>query len=164
MSIESLRMLVVSAMTLLGKPERLPPSDDIADAIAMAVQSDDEGRLTGTEEGDAIVMAVEAFHESRFGWHWDGAATTLDTCPKGDGGRAFGYWQLQAREEIGCSAFDAARYWLHYAHGSQSRCASLPLDERLAELHSGTCARGHVLSRFRFGQAVRLRDRLLPAE
>jgi hypothetical protein len=165
MSIEALRALVVAAMTWLGHTDHLPaPSDAIPDAIALAVHSDTEGRITGTEAGDAVYLAVEAFYESRFGWTWSGRELVFDECREGDGGKSFGMWQLQVRREIGCAVVDAARYWLHFAHGSQRRCAGLPLDERLAELHSGTCARGHVLSRFRYGQAVRLLDRLMPAE
>jgi hypothetical protein len=152
MTIQALSAVVLAAMTIIGRTERVPPSPEIAQAIALAVLGDVEGRITGSIEGDAIYMAREAYDESRWGWEWIGSGMVFVPCKEGDGGRSFGFWQLQTRREIGCSTLDSARYWLHWAHGSQARCSALPLAEQLAELHSGTCARGHVLSRWRWSQ------------
>lgn len=148
----TLAALVLVAMTVLGKPERVPPSEPLAVAIAAAVSADDEGRLTGSAEGDAVYIAIESYQETRWGWHWEGRAMAHSDCPEGDGGRSLGYLQVQARREIACNLAFAVPTWLHWAHGSQHRCSALPLDERLAELHSGTCALGHALSRWRWRQ------------
>jgi hypothetical protein len=158
MTFEALRAFVLAAMTLIGKPEsdkfaRVPPSPEIASAIASAVLDDDEGRLTGDIIGDAVLMTRYAFDESKWNWHWDGRQMVKIDCVEGDGGRSFGPWQLQTRREIGCSLGRAAAMWLHFAHGSQRRCVALPFDERLAELASGTCARGRRLTRWRAAMA-----------
>jgi hypothetical protein len=156
MTVATLTYVVLAAMTLIGRSERVPPSPEIANAIALAVLGDVEGRLTGSVEGDAVYMAREAYDESRWGWEWIGSGMTFIACKEGDGGKSLGFWQLQTRREIGCDVNEAARYWLHWAHGSQTRCAALPLAEQLAELHSGTCARGRKLSAFRWREAERL--------
>jgi hypothetical protein len=163
--IVSLQAVVLAAMTLLGKGERVPPSEPIAHAIAMAVAHDDEGHgLTGTAEGDAVLMAVYAFHESRFGWHWTGSDLEHSDCPEGDGGTSHGYWQIKARREISCSVDDAARLWLHFAHQSQHTCRTRPFDEQLSEVVSGSCGFGHVISRWRFRQVGPLLSEVMPNE
>jgi hypothetical protein len=157
MTIASLTALTLSAMTLIGKAEHVPPSPEIAQAIALAVLGDVEGRLTGSVEGDAVYMAREAFDESRWGWEWMGDGMVFVACKEGDGGHSFGFFQMQTRKEIGCGPVnDVARRWLAWAHASQTRCAALPLAEQLAELHSGTCARGRRLSAWRWGQSERV--------
>ena len=155
MTLEALRTFVVSAMLLIGRGERLPANDQLSDAAAQAVFADSEERLTGTVQGDAVLIVREAYEESRWGWQWDGKALVLNDCPTGDNGKAWGYWQLQTRPEIGCDPGRAARQWLEWAHASQRRCVRLPLEERLAQLHSGTCAFGHVVSRRRFREATK---------
>jgi hypothetical protein len=161
----TLAALALAAMNMLATPsEPVPPSQELAAAISDAVAQDEDGRLTGSAEGDVALMVREAWDESRWGWQWSGRTMVHDSCPEGDGGRAFGYWQLQTRREIGCSVGDAARWWLAWAHGSQRRCRLLPLAEQLAELHSGTCARGHVLSRWRWRQAMRLLPTVMPED
>ena len=154
MTIESLAAVAFAAMSILGRVEHVPPSEQIAHAIGAAVFYDDEGRLTGSAETDAVYMAEEAYQESRFGGQWIGSGLAHVDCPEGDGGMSFGYFQLQTRPEIGCSVDDAARLWVHWAHLSQKRCRRLPIAERLSHLHSGTCALGHVVSRFRWAQAA----------
>jgi hypothetical protein len=154
MTMEALRTFVVSAMTLIGQREHLPTNDALVDATTFALLADGEDYLTGSLEGDAVLMIQEAYEESRWGWGWDGRALAMNTCPNGDHGKAWGYWQLQTRAEIGCDPNLAARQWLAWAHASQRRCARLPFEEQLAELHSGTCALGHVVSRGRFRRAA----------
>jgi hypothetical protein len=152
MTIE-LQSFVVSAMLFIGQSEHLPANEELSSAAVSALLDDDEDYLTGTLEGDAVLMVREAYEESRWGWRWDGRKLVMNECPSGDGGKALGYWQLQTRAEIACDAERAARQWLAMAHASQRRCARLPFEEQLAELHSGTCARGHVVSRYRFRRA-----------
>jgi hypothetical protein len=142
-------------MTLLGRSERLPPSEPIADAIVAAVDLDEGPRLTGSTEGDAVLMATYAFHESRWGWHWDGAKLVQLECVVGDGGNSFGPWQIQTHREIGCAVDDAARLWLHMAHRAKSRCGTL------AEVVSGSCYRGRKLVAWRDAQAMTLLKQLI---
>lgn len=157
MTVQALSAIVLSAMALIGRPERVPPSPEIANAIALAVLGDVEGRLTGSVEGDAVYEATETFHETRWGWRWDGRAMVHDDCPEhtdDDGTTSYGYFQMKRPRDVACNAGKAAIAWTEWAHKSQARCAALPLAEQLAELHSGTCARGHVVSRYRWSQAA----------
>lgn len=154
MTIEVLRQLVIVAMTIIGKDERLPPNRHIVDAIVSAVWNDNRSPLTGSIAGDAVLMVEESYDESRWGWIWNGRILELHSCPVGDGGLAWGYWQLQTRQAIGCDAERSAGQWLAWAHASQHRCQFLPEAERLAELHSGTCSLGHVVSRFRWARSI----------
>lgn len=156
MTLATLHVLTLTAMAIIGKPEHVPPSPEIAGAIAFAVLNDPEGPITGSIAGDAVYMARESFDESRWGWQWIGSGLSFIDCKEGDGGKSFGFWQLWAPRQIGCSVNGAARVWLQMAHASQSHCAMLPLAEQLAELHSGSCARGRRLSAWRWDQAERV--------
>jgi hypothetical protein len=121
----------------------VPANDVLADAITAAVDADTEEPLTGTRQGDALLMTIWSYHESR--WR---------ECDVGDKGKARGPFQLQGYPiGIACAAADAARIWLHLAHLSVTACKSLEPDARLAQLASGTCGRGRVLSRSRMRAA-----------
>lgn len=76
----------------------------------------------------------------------------LELCAEGDGGKSLGPWQLQrAPREVACDPARAAAEWLARARQSESDCALLPRDERLAELVSGSCTNrgGRKLARWR---------------
>jgi|SRR5579872_733113 len=106
-----------------------------APAVARAIV-----RTAPTREW-AARMVVYAVHES---------GLQLDPCAEGDGGKSLGPWQVGGvPEKVACDPDQAARVWLRLALQSESDCASLPESERMAELVSGSCAKGHQLARRR---------------
>jgi hypothetical protein len=71
-------------------------------------------------------------------------------CAVGDHGAALGNWQLQGvKREIACDPSQAAPRWLAIADASRKHCANLDVDDRLAELASGSCLHGRVIARRR---------------
>jgi hypothetical protein len=101
----------------------------------------------------AARMAIYAVHES-----------ALSTeCLAGDGGKSRGPWQLQgASSAVACDAMQAAPVWLAMAQRSIADCATLPVAERMAELTSGSCARGRQLARLRETFVLRALAQALP--
>jgi hypothetical protein len=88
----------------------------------------------------AARMAVYAIHESGLSM----------TCVAGDGGSSRGPWQLQGVSDTqACDPALAAPIWLAKARQSIADCASLAPAERMAELASGSCAKGHMIARLR---------------
>jgi hypothetical protein len=143
MTFEGVRLLVMSAMMFIGRTERVPQNTTLADAISAAVMEDPEQPITGTKDGDAALLTTWSWAESR--WR---------ECDVGDKGKSRGPFQLQGYPiAVACAAADAARIWLHLAHLSVTACKALEPDARLAQLASGTCGRGRVLSRSRMRAA-----------
>jgi hypothetical protein len=67
----------------------------------------------------------------------------------GDGGQSYGEWQLsvsQAPIEVATDPDKAAPVWLRLADKSRTSCASLPENERLAQVASGNCDHGRKLA------------------
>lgn len=128
----------------------------IAEGIALAVATDDQEPLTGSPEGDAALAAEYAYRES-------GNRSCPDHWVKSvDYGKSWGPFQLQGLARgLACNPVYAAGEWLRRAHTSAEHCSSLPLDERLAELASGSCSRGRHLVRWRSEQARRFLDHVM---
>lgn len=112
-----------------GHWERAPHAKEIADAIATVADSNDQ----------AAELAVYAVFEGG-----------LRGCVSGDHGAAWGPMQLQGvSRAVACSPELAMRHWLTLAEASRKHCASLPPDDQLAELTSGSCGHGRVVARRR---------------
>jgi hypothetical protein len=140
-----LTALILSAMAILGRDERVPPNEELATSIAAAVEDEPDALLW------AMRMTVYSYAESRWGYYWDGAAMRFDECRSGDGGRALGYYQEQQTPRyIACSSLPASREWLRMARRSMARCRSL------AALASGRCDRGLRVTRFRERETQRV--------
>jgi hypothetical protein len=149
-----LRSIVFAVWTALHPlAPRAPDASAIADGIALAVATDVFEPLTGTREGDAALTALYAYRES-----------SLQACGKsGDGGRSWGAWQLQrVARATACDPVAAAPIWLSRARASVQACATLPLEERLAALASGSCSRGRALVAWRWRQASALLAQVAP--
>lgn len=101
----------------------------------------------------AARMAVYTVHES-------GLSTE---CVAGDGDRSHGAFQLQGvPNAVACDPMQAAPIWLARARQSIADCAALPESERMAELASGSCERGHQIARLRESFVLRALARALP--
>jgi hypothetical protein len=142
--------LVIAAMRVLGRDERVPPNEELAESIARAVQDEPESDRARW----AVTMAVYAWHESRLGYFWDGGALQFDSCRSGDGGRSWGPFQEQAPKAIACASFDASRWWLRRAHGSLKACGNLNA------YVSGSCDRGGRVTRFRMREVARIQKEI----
>lgn len=134
----------VSASDVLSMMSRLPSTEmghapyawdhvghaqEIAEAIA----------TVAPDRETAATMAVYAVYEGG-----------NRRCAIGDGGKAIGPFQLQgASRAVACDPVQAARVWLAKANASRVDCAGLTPDDQLAELASGSCGHGRVLSRRR---------------
>lgn len=148
-----LTALILSAMQILGKSERVAPNDQLAAAISDAVDADTEEPLTGSRAGDAMLMTIWSWHEARY-----------KGCVSGDKGKSWGNFQLGGYPiAIACADADAARIWLRMAHTSARSCRALDADARLAELASGSCSRGRALSRRRM-RAARAAEKAMKGE
>ena len=111
--------------------------------------------------GDARIIAQAIAHVARTRYEaaelvvYGAYESGYQKCAEGDRDehgvpKALGAWQLQGvTRELACDPEHAARYWLATAEASREKCASNPPDERLAALVSGSCAHGHVKSRYR---------------
>jgi len=118
-----------------------------AESVARAIAA------TAPDREWAARMAVYTIHES-----------SLHTeCVAGDGGKSHGAFQLQGvPDAVACDPAKAAPVWLARARKSAEDCAALPPSERMAELTSGSCARGRMLARLRESFVLRALARALP--
>lgn len=111
--------------------DKVGQANRIASAIAGAASSRDDA-------GDLVVYAV--------------FESNLRISAVGDGGKSFGAFQLSSKRapvEVATVPEKAAAVWLSLAAQSRKDCASLPEDDRLAELASGSCNAARVLARRR---------------
>lgn len=96
-----------------------------------------------------ILMSIAA-HESGF------RPDVVGCRVLGDGGRAFGAWQIHPRSSRerrdACAIGTAARLALARVRESVERCSHLPAPERLAVFASGSCGNrgGRAASRARW--------------
>lgn len=149
--VDLLRKIVFSVWTALHPlAPTTPDAPVIAEGIAMAVATDELPPITGTREGDAALEAVYAYRESG-----NKACPTTWVNPV-DWGKSWGTWQLQKlARPLACNPVYAAAEWLRRAHASAESCSRLPVNERLAELASGSCNYGRRLVRWRAETAAR---------
>lgn len=118
-----------------------------ADRVARAIVS------TAPDHEWAARMAVYSIHES---------GLSVD-CMEGDGHKSFGAWQLQGvPRSVACDPAQAAPIWLAKAQQSMADCATLPASERMAELASGSCGKGHQIVRLRETFVLRALAAALP--
>jgi hypothetical protein len=154
-----LRTVVFAVWAAIGDPLApvTPDAPTIAEGIALAVATDELPAITGTREGDAALAAEYAYRES-----------SNQSCPDRwvnpvDYGKSFGAFQLQGlARSLACNPVYSAAEWLRRAHASAEHCASLPIDERLAELASGSCGYGRRLVRWRAENARKLLEAVQP--
>ena len=118
-----------------------------APVIAAAIAATADGSLLGTVREDAALMVVYAAYEGG-----------MRKCPAaGDGGKSWGVFQMQRSPwKIACTPALAAAEWLQRAQYSMQTCSSLPLEEQLASLASGSCGHGRQLVRRRVEVARRV--------
>ena len=124
--------------------DKKPEAREIAEAIAAAA----DGSLLGNVREDAALMAVYAAYEGG-----------MRKCVVGDGGKSWGTWQMQrASWKIACTPSLAIQEWLSRAQWSTKACERFPLEERLAQLASGSCevARPLASRRVRVARKVAL--------
>lgn len=113
-------------------------ASEIADAIAFEVLLSDggvdaDGRIANAnDESSDRLAAVMA--------EWAAEESWLNPRAVGDGGSAFGVWQIHGAEGWG-SLLTQARGWLARLEGASSVCPEHPL----AVLSSGSCFRAHRL-------------------
>jgi hypothetical protein len=116
-------------------------------AVARAITA------TAPDREWAARMAVYTIHES-------GLSTE---CVAGDGGESRGAFQLKGvPEAVACDPAKATPIWLARAKKSVEDCAALPASERMAELASGSCGKGHMISRLRESFVLRALAHALP--
>lgn len=136
-----------------------PPTE--ADVLAMLASVPDRecvscsgiprGAFARAPDAPAIASAIaatvageeEAWRWARLGVVYVAFEGGARACPRsGDGGRSHGGWQMQRLSRAdACRPEVAFPAWLALAKQSEAACASLPADERLAALASGSCAR-----------------------
>jgi hypothetical protein len=137
--------LIISAMAILGRDERVPPNEELATSIAAAVEDEPDALLW------AMRMTVYSFYESRFGFHWNGLTMEYDACRSGDGGLSWGFFQLQDTPRwMACASAPAAQAWLRKAHDSLRVCHSL------AAVAYGHCSKTMRVTRFRERETARV--------
>lgn len=130
--------LVLSASAYLGAH----PAARVVAAIVGAVARE-RSPVLGSAREDAISLLV----------YCDGETGCVENARAGDLGKARGSWQIQG----GCGSRpldEQAECWLAIADWSVKACRKLPEAERLAALASGSCARGHVVSRERHARVL----------
>ncbi len=99
---------------------------------------------------EARLLLSIAAHESGF------RRDVVQCLVLGDGGRAFGAWQIHPRSpqerRAACALGPAARLALARVRESLAACAHLPAPERLAVFASGSCSNrgGRAASRKRW--------------
>jgi hypothetical protein len=109
--------------------EKRKDAAKIADAISLSAESREW----------ATIAAVYAVYEGN-----------LVTTVEGDGGKAFGTFQLHNTPRyIAFDPYRAVRIWFKRAKENEQLCEKNRPEERLAALASGSCSRGHVLVRRR---------------
>jgi hypothetical protein len=133
--------IILRAMAILAasEPVHIPVNDELAASIAAAVEGEPDA------ERWAVRATVSAYYESRLGWHWNGRALEYNDCRSGDGGKSWGFFQIQkpVPKAVACASADAARIWLHMAKTSLKACGTL------AQLFSGSCDRGTRVAAWR---------------
>jgi|HubBroStandDraft_1064217.scaffolds.fasta_scaffold34287_5 hypothetical protein len=116
-------------------------------AIAQAIAA------TAPDREWAARMAVYSIHEGGLS----------SECVNGDGGESWGAFQLKdVPHDVACDPAKAAPVWLAMAQRSMQDCAALPVSERMAELASGSCKKGHVVARQRETFVLRALATALP--
>jgi len=114
------------------------------------------GAFGHVKDARIIAQAIaDGIQDDEHPWLWAARGVTyaayesgMRACPKpGDGGKAWGGWQLQGVPPfVACIPERAFPIWLRLAKASEADCAKLPRENQLAELASGSCARGRDLA------------------
>lgn len=147
-----------ASMTTLSRYAAI--ANDIADTV---VEADDriipyrswslvDGKFEALPATDAqrvktaFLMASIARYESNF-------VAAVDSCARpGDGGRAWGLWQVHAPKEQACASRRAGlRIALAMATKSFRACGHLPEGDRLSVYATGSCFERQAESRARVG-------------
>jgi hypothetical protein len=141
----TLLALVLAVSAHLG----ISPSPRVVAAIVAAVEAEREP-VFGSAAKDATNLVI-----------WCGGETgCVEHAIAGDHGISRGPWQLQGA----CGLLPVERHpacWLALAAWSLKLCRNRPDPERMSALASGSCARGHVVSRHRYelvAEAIRAVD------
>ena len=132
----------ISLFQVNGHPAHFEKSHNatiISEAIAQAVNEEQDAPITDSYEHDAALMVVYAIYESG-----------LRTCVKGDGGKSIGTFQIQGLDSIACNPILAARAWIRIAKDAQAMCSDNSIETNLAALASGFCDRGLKLVQHRY--------------
>jgi hypothetical protein len=120
--------------------DRLKSAAPISEAIAKAVNAEQDVPITESYLHDAALLVTYVIYES-----------AMHTCASGDGGKSWGILQLQGVDKTtACDPYLASVIWIRMAKNAQAYCSANSDETNLAAIASGYCDRGLKLVKYRY--------------